>query len=95
MHDHRHHGLGHDHPHHERGGSAHALALALALTLGYAAVEAIAGWAAGSLALLSDAGHMLTDSASLALAAAAARLAERPPSRRHTNRLGRPCSMPF
>lgn len=89
MHDHRHHGLGGDHPPHEKGGPAHALALALALTLGYAAVEAIAGWAAGSLALLSDAGHMLTDSASLALAAAAARLAERPPSRRHTYGLGR------
>jgi cobalt-zinc-cadmium efflux system protein len=89
MHDHRHHGLGGVHPPHEKGGPAHALAIALALTLGYAAVEAIAGWAAGSLALLSDAGHMLTDSASLALAAAAARLAERPPSRRHTYGLGR------
>ncbi len=87
MHDHHH--RGHDHPHHVYPSSSRALALALALTLGYAAVEAIAGWAAGSLALLSDAGHMLTDSGSLALAAAAAWLAQRPPSRRHSYGLGR------
>jgi cobalt-zinc-cadmium efflux system protein len=87
MHDHHH--RGHDHVHPEPGSSARPLALALALTLGFAAVEALAGWAAGSLALLSDAGHMLTDSASLALAAAAAWLAKRPPSRRHSYGLGR------
>jgi cobalt-zinc-cadmium efflux system protein len=63
--------------------------LAVALTLGYAVVEAAAGWASGSLALLSDAGHMVTDGASLALAAVAAWLARRPPSRRHTYGLGR------
>ena len=87
MHDHHH--RGHEHPHPDPPSASRALALALTLTLGYAAVEAIAGWAAGSLALLSDAGHMLTDSGSLALAAAAAWLAQRPPSRRHSYGLGR------
>lgn len=57
---------------------------ALALTLGFALVEAVAGWWSGSLALLSDAGHMLTDSTALGLAAVAAWLARRPPSPRHT-----------
>lgn len=82
----------HDHPggHHDHGdASGRALRLAVALTLGYALVEAAAGWASGSLALLSDAGHMVTDGASLALAAVAAWLARRPPSRRHTYGLGR------
>jgi cobalt-zinc-cadmium efflux system protein len=54
------------------------------LTLGFALVEAVAGWRAGSLALLSDAAHMLTDASSLGLAAAAAWLARRPPSLRHS-----------
>ena len=40
------------------------------------------GWWAGSLALLSDAGHMVTDVAALAIALFAQHLAERPPSRR-------------
>lgn len=62
---------------------------ALLLTLGFAAVEAGAGFWSGSLALLGDAGHMVTDSASLGLAAFAAWLARRPPSHRHTYGLGR------
>jgi len=66
-----------------------ALKLALALTLGYAAIEALAGWWSGSLALLSDAGHMVSDSASLGLAALAAWAARRPPSARHSYGLGR------
>jgi cobalt-zinc-cadmium efflux system protein len=70
-------------------GSARALTLALAATLGYAAVEAVSGWLAGSLALLGDAGHMLTDSVALGLAAAAARLASRPPSHRMSYGLAR------
>jgi cobalt-zinc-cadmium efflux system protein len=63
--------------------------LAVGLTLGYAVVEAVGGWLAGSLALLSDAGHMLTDSTALGLAALAASLARRPPSPRHSYGLGR------
>jgi len=59
------------------------------LTLGFAVVEAFSGFWSGSLALLGDAGHMVTDSASLGLAAFAVWLAKRPPSRRHTYGLGR------
>jgi cobalt-zinc-cadmium efflux system protein len=66
-----------------------ALTFALALTLGYSAVEALAGWWAGSLALLSDAGHMLSDAASLGIAAFAAWAARRAPSPRHSYGFGR------
>ena len=89
--------LGHSqHPHdaHGHGHDAHgphaashrpalyALAAALALTAGYALVEAFGGWLAGSLALLSDAGHMATDAAALGLALFAQWVARRPPSPR-------------
>ena len=74
---------GHGHAYHDaRSGTRHALTWALALTGGYAIVEAIGGFWAGSLALLSDAGHMATDAASLGLALFASRIARRPPSRR-------------
>ena len=79
----------HQHGHHHHAGAGPRLIWALLLTLGFAAVEALAGWWSGSLALLSDAGHMVTDSASLGLAAFAARLALRPPSQRHTYGYGR------
>ena len=59
-----------------------ALRIALALTASFAVVEVIGGWLAGSLALLSDAGHMITDVAALSIAMFAQRLAQRPPSRR-------------
>ena len=52
--------------------------LALSLILGFMAVEVVAGILASSLALLSDAAHMLTDAGAIALALAAARLARRP-----------------
>jgi len=54
------------------------------LTLAFAGVEAVAGWWSGSLALLADAAHMVTDSSALGLAAAAVWLARRPPSMRHS-----------
>lgn len=76
-HDH-HHGHAHTHAH----GHTAYLPAALAVTLLYAGVEAGAGWWAGSLALLSDAGHMLTDALALALASAAAWAARRPPTAR-------------
>lgn len=82
----------HDHAHsHGRHGadSRQLLTLALLLTLGYAGVEAVGGWLSGSLALLSDAGHMLTDSTALGLAALAAWMARRPPSARHSYGFGR------
>lgn len=82
-HAHAHHAHdGHDHHDHHAGAPRRALGLALAITLGFAAVEAVAGWMAGSLALLSDAGHMVTDSLSLGVALLAAAVALRPPSAR-------------
>lgn len=83
-----HHGHAHGHHHGHAAGST-ALLLALGLTLGFSLVEALAGWWAGSLALLGDAGHMLTDSVALALAAFAARISQRPPSQRLSYGLGR------
>jgi len=71
------HHIGHDH-----GGAP--LFKALFFTLGFALVEAVTGVWSGSLALISDAGHMLTDSMALGLAALAAWLARKPPSSRHT-----------
>lgn len=61
----------------------------LLLILSFAGVEAVGGWWAGSLALLGDAGHMLTDATALGLAALAARLGQAAPSRRHSFGLGR------
>ncbi len=75
--------------HHHHHGSGGALRAAAALTIAFALVEALGGWWTGSLALLSDAGHMLTDGAALALGAAAAWMARLPPSRRHSYGLGR------
>ena len=84
-HTHSHHG---HHDHHPADAGSR-LIWALLLTLGFAAIEALAGFWSGSLALLGDAGHMVTDSASLGLAAFAVWLTKRPPSRRHTYGLGR------
>lgn len=78
------HGAQHAHAHTVHDGSSGKLILALLLTLSFTGVEALAGWWSGSLALLSDAAHMFTDSSALGLAAAAAWLARRPPSIRHS-----------
>jgi cobalt-zinc-cadmium efflux system protein len=78
-----------DHSHHHRHAPGGALRGAAAFTIAFAVVEAAGGWWTGSLALLSDAGHMLTDGAALALAAVAAWMARRPPSERHSYGLGR------
>lgn len=77
--DHAHHHLGHAHGHPHAEAS---LGVALLVTLGFGLVEAVAGWLSGSLALLSDAGHMVTDASALGLAALAARFAKRPPTAR-------------
>ena len=83
----------HSHEHHHHAVAPDAdrrrLAAALALILAFMVAEVVAGLIAGSLALLSDAAHMLTDAASLTLALVAARLAARPPSGRFTFGLGR------
>jgi cobalt-zinc-cadmium efflux system protein len=69
-------------PHGHGPGRARAtqrrLVLALALSTAYMLAEVIGGFLANSLALLADAGHMLTDAAALALAIMAIRLARRP-----------------
>jgi cobalt-zinc-cadmium efflux system protein len=72
----------HVHAHAPDAVSFRALGAALALTAGYGVVEALGGWFAGSLALLSDAGHMATDAAALGLALFAQWVARRPPSPR-------------
>ncbi|WP_329125375.1 cation diffusion facilitator family transporter [Streptomyces sp. NBC_01465] len=73
---------GHDHGGHSHGVAADAdrrwLAIALALITGFMAVEVVVGILASSLALISDAAHMLTDAASIVLALIAMRLAARP-----------------
>jgi cobalt-zinc-cadmium efflux system protein len=51
---------------------------ALALTVAFMAIEGVTGWLIHSLALVSDAGHMLADAAALALAVVAQRVASRP-----------------
>ena len=79
----------HEHHDHHAADAGSRLVWALLLTLGFAVVEAFSGFWSGSLALLGDAGHMVTDSASLGFAAFAVWLGKRPPSRRHTYGLGR------
>src|SRR5207244_2242777 len=68
--------VGHEHDH---SGDRRMLGGALALIVGLLVAEIVVGLAASSLALLADAGHMLTDAAALALALVAASVARRPP----------------
>ncbi len=65
-------------------GVSRALGIGLALTLAFAVVEVAAGAWSGSLALVSDAGHMVVDSAGLLLALAAAAVARRPADMRRS-----------
>lgn len=80
-------GDGHDHG----GGDGHdhgaqvvtssnerRIRLVLIFTAGYAAVQAVGGWLSGSLALIADSGHMISDAAALLLALIAYRIARRP-----------------
>jgi cobalt-zinc-cadmium efflux system protein len=77
------------HHHFNEDRSQKVLGCALLLTLGFSFVEAIAGFWSNSLALLSDAGHMLTDTTALGLALMAQIIAKRPPSPRHSFGFGR------
>jgi cobalt-zinc-cadmium efflux system protein len=73
--------VGHDHHGHVHGDAdARLLGAAFALILAFMVAEVVAGIVGSSLALLSDAGHMLTDAVALGLALLALRLAERPPA---------------
>lgn len=76
--------MAHVHAHAAPSANRRRLAAVLALTVVFVGVEVAAGFLTGSLALLADAGHMLTDVAGLALALAAMKVAERPPSPRRT-----------
>ena len=82
-HHHQHHGHAHGHGHGKAGLSAHgALRISLVLTAGFMVVEALVGLYTGSLALLADAGHMLSDAGALGFALIAQRFA----ARAHTER---------
>ena len=77
-------GHDHSHSHAHGGGNERAIGIAAVLTGGFMLAEVAGGLISGSLALLADAGHMLTDFASLVLAWFALRLARRPASWRRT-----------
>ena len=85
----------HNHSHHHSSAADcgksddRVLIYGVAVTVLMAVAEAVAGWHAGSLALLGDAGHMLSDATALTVAAVAARLQQRPPTSRHSYGLGR------
>ncbi len=80
----------HDHVHRAVGDTdRRALGVALGLIVAFMAAEVVAGILTSSLALLSDAGHMLTDAAAIALSLVAARLAQRPAAGAMTYGLGR------
>ena len=68
------------HQHQIHYTAARYIGIALLLTGGFAIIETFASFVSGSLALLSDAGHMITDTASLGLAFIAQRFAARPVS---------------
>jgi cobalt-zinc-cadmium efflux system protein len=80
--------MSHTHHGHSHGATADAdrkkLTIALLLILGFMAAEVVTGILANSLALLSDAAHMLTDAAAIALSLVAIRLAKRPAEGRMT-----------
>jgi len=87
-HDHHHHG--HHHHHHEPPADAsRAFAVAAALNVAFVGFEAISGIVTGSLALLADAGHNLSDVLGLLLAWGAAVMARRAPTSRRTYGLGK------
>ena len=75
---------GHGHSHDRRDASRRRLVIALALVSGYMGVEIAAGILSGSLALLADAAHMLTDAAAIGLALFAMWIATRPASIQRT-----------
>ncbi len=81
--------MAHDHAHSRRDADQRSLRIALGLILAFMALEVVVGVLAGSLALLSDAGHMLTDAGALALSLLASRLAARPARGAMTYGLGR------
>src|SRR5438093_6674927 len=84
---HQHHGDHHDHGH--ASAATRAFAIGVALNAGFVVVEVACGLLSGSLALLADAGHNLSDVLGLLLAWGASYLAHRKPSDRRTYGWGR------
>jgi len=78
------HGHGHGHGHGAVEQNRRRIAAALAVTASVLVAEAVGAFVSGSLALLADAGHMLTDVAGLTIALIAANLAARPASAQRT-----------
>ncbi len=86
------HDHGHGHAHgqsHGHAGTSRALGTALGITLAVLVLEAVGGLLTGSVALLADAGHMLTDAGALSIALFAAWAATRPRQPRHSFGYGR------
>lgn len=69
---------GHEHDRRERGSRERPLAITLGLVLAYMGLEVLGGIVSGSLALLADAGHMLSDAGALGLTLFAMRVARKP-----------------
>ena len=98
-HDHAHGGpgAGLSHAGHDHGAGGHVhgntdrrrVFIAAVLTGAFMVAEALGGWITGSLALIADAGHMLTDSVALWLAWYAFRLGDRPATKRMSYGFGR------
>ncbi|MER0124833.1 CDF family zinc transporter ZitB [Franconibacter daqui] len=78
--------MAHSHSHAPQSQDANArrLFIAFAITAAFMVLEVVGGLLSGSLALLADAGHMLTDAAALLVALLAVRFSRRPPNPRHT-----------
>src|SRR2546422_3129917 len=68
----------------ERAGEHRKLVIAMAVAVVATVAEAVGGWVSNSLALLSDAGHMLADAAAIGLSLFAVRIATRPADARRT-----------
>ncbi len=77
------------HSHSKEVSNQNLLLIALVLTLSFSGVEGAAAYFANSLALVSDAGHMVTDAAALGLALLAQIISRRPPSPKHSFGFGR------
>jgi len=77
------------HSHTKQVSNQNLILIALVLTLGFSGVEGAAAYFANSLALISDAGHMVTDAAALGLALLAQIISRRPPSPKHSFGFGR------
>lgn len=86
-HHHHHHHHGHDHAHghsHAPASFGRAFAMGIALNVAFVTVEAVYGVISGSMALVADAGHNLSDVLGLVIAWIASVLVKRPPSARFT-----------